>query len=111
MLPEALATASLGTALEAIHRALRVIRFRDGAEHMLTHMREESADEATRIAVQIIDHIERENSRPIATLSEEEAAHRIDDLSDFVEQRTKAEWQYDENAAPPLLDELRATSR
>ena len=107
MLPEALVSASLGTALEAVHRALRVIRFRDGAEHMLSHMRRERDDEATKLAVQIIDNIETETHRPVTTLTRQEASRHIDELSEFVQQRARTEWGADQTDATAALDELR----
>jgi acetolactate synthase regulatory subunit len=108
MLPEALVSASLGTAFEAVHRALRVIRFRDGAEHMLTQMRREREDEATKLAVQIIDNIETESRRPVTSLTNQEASRHIDDLSEFVQQRARTEWRTDQVDAKAALDELRA---
>jgi hypothetical protein len=108
MLPPALVSASLGTALEAVHRALRVIRFPDGAEHMLTNMRQEPDDEATRLALEIIDKIESESHRPVTSLTKQEAARHIDDLSEFVQQRAQTEWHSRQANVEAVLDELRA---
>jgi hypothetical protein len=108
MLPPALVSASLGTALEAVHRALRVIRFPDGAEHMLTNMRQESDDEATKLAVEIIDTIESESDRPVTSLTKQEAARHIDSLSEFVQQRARTEWRAPDADVDAVLHELRS---
>jgi hypothetical protein len=107
MLPDALVSASFAVVLEAVHRALRYLRFRDGAEHMLAQMRKETDDRASHIAVAVADAIEREEGKPIAALDDAAAARRIDELSKFVEARTKEQWPYREGAGEAALDVLR----
>ena len=105
---EALASVNLSLALDAVHRAVRVIRFRDGAEHMLAYMRHDADDEGARLALQILDTIAAERGHPISAMSEHEAGRSIERLSDFVQQRVKAEWKYDEARGDRALRELRA---
>ena len=103
----ALASVELGVALDAVHQALRVIRFRDGADHMLENLKRASDDEANRLALKILKDVESESARPIRTLSEDDAGRHIRDLSNLIEERTKAEWEYDAASGERALEELR----
>lgn len=105
-----LASVQLTVALEAVHRALRVIRFRDGADHMLENLKRASDDEANRLALKILQGVELESAGPIRTLSEDDAGRYIRDLSNLIEERTKSEWKYDAASGERALRELRHTA-
>ncbi|HEX6145005.1 MAG TPA: hypothetical protein VFZ01_19985 [Geminicoccaceae bacterium] len=105
-----LASVQLTVALEAVHRALRVIRFRDGADHMLENLNRASDDEANRLALRILQGVESEAAGPIRTLSEDDAGRHIRNLSNLIEERTKSEWKYDEASGERALRELRHTA-
>jgi hypothetical protein len=110
-LPDALVSAPFAIAVEAVHQALRFLRFRDGADHMLAHIRKEKGDRANQIAIVVAEAIERQEGRTIATLDEEAAARHIDELSRFVERRTREEWRYDEGEGEAALARLRSEVR
>ena len=79
MPPQARVSAPLGPALDAVYR--RFVSFSSATgQSTCTNMRRESDDEATRLAVQIIDNIERESRRSVKSISEQEAARHLDDL-------------------------------
>jgi hypothetical protein len=106
-LPDTLVSASLEIALDAVDRALRVLRFPDGADHMLSYLRTEKDNPASRIALEIADGIERDEGRAIATLDEKAVARWIEELSRFVDERTRKEWGRDEAAGRAALTRLR----
>ncbi|MGH6921757.1 MAG: hypothetical protein ACREJ0_29165 [Geminicoccaceae bacterium] len=108
--PHALVLASFATALEAVYLALRLLRFRDGADHMLTNLRKET-DPANRIAVKVAEWVERQEGQPIANLDDKAAARYIDELSRFADGRTKKEWRSDEAAGEAALARLRTEVR
>ncbi|MGH6920323.1 MAG: hypothetical protein ACREJ0_21780 [Geminicoccaceae bacterium] len=110
-LPHTLVSASFATALEAVYLALRLLRFRDGADHMLANMRKETDEPANRIAVTIAEWIERQEGQPIAMLDDKAAARYIDELSRFADARTRGEWRYDEAAGEAALARLRSEVR
>ncbi|HEX5078499.1 MAG TPA: hypothetical protein VFV80_05060 [Geminicoccaceae bacterium] len=110
-LPDGLVSASFATALEAVHLALRLLRFRDGADHMLANMRKKTDDPASQIAVTIAEWVERQERQRLATLDDEAAARYIDELSRFADQRTRKEWHSDEAAGEAALARLRAEVR
>jgi hypothetical protein len=107
-LPDVLVSASFGTALDAVNRALRVLRFRDGADHMLAYLRSDQDDPASGIALEIIETVEGEEGRTIATLDDATADRHIEELSKFVDERTRREWRRDESAGRAALSRLRS---
>jgi putative intracellular protease/amidase len=110
-LPAALNSAPFSIALEAVHLLSRLLRFRDGADHMLANMRKETEDLANRIAVTVAEDIERQEGRPIAMLDERAAARYVDELSRFVDRRTQKEWRTDQAAGEAALARLRTEVR
>lgn len=107
-LPDSLVSASFAIALESVHLALRFLRFRDGADHMLANIRKETDDPAKRIAVTIAEQIERQEGQPVAMLDDKAAARYIDELSRFADERTRREWRHDEVAGEAALARLRS---
>ena len=110
-LSDALNSAPFDIALEAVHLTSRLLRFRDGADHMLANMRKETDDRANRIAVTIAEDIERQEGQPIAMLDDNAAARYVDELSRIVDARTKKEWRTDQAAGEAALARLRSEVR
>jgi hypothetical protein len=109
MLLPNLASLTYGTLVQAAHGAARVLTYRDGAETMLGHMRDEAAKDATaKVTLEILERIETQEGRPIGELSEEAAGAYVRDLSGLVEQRLREEPALGPGEAAARLESLRS---
>ena len=94
---------------EAVHRAMRTINYRDGADNMMAGLqRDATADEAAEAAFTTLKSIEHEENRPISNLNDEQATKYVQGLSALLEERFKQELAVDETEVSKELEELRA---
>ena len=104
-----LGTLSRSILAEAVHRAMRTINYRDGADNMIAGLQLDApADEAAEAALVTLRSIEHEENRPISDLSDEQATKYVRGLSTLLEERFKKELELDETEGSQKLEELRA---